>query len=284
MYRQAITAGKDQNARTPPLLRRLVDKMFWGGKESFDPCPPHPTFDGLKVSWKTRNFVNPPFRELGDWIEKALAEKGSTAMLGPVRSGAKYFNERLLPGCNVLLLWTNRIAFPPHEKPLPLPIMVAGIRVPKIRAVPDVSLHRVGVRSWKLPRHGGHMKEIMAKAKSVYSPALVTRGFAGGTGVSFCCVMNSPKETLARVRAHLESHPNATVLAMIIPAFNATYFDEIVPYISEVVFMYPNLDFTGRGQSILGSVILVLTKRRRFTSQKGMPVGYFVSWTRSKRI
>jgi hypothetical protein len=31
MYRQAITAGKDQNARTPPLLRRLVDKMFWGG-------------------------------------------------------------------------------------------------------------------------------------------------------------------------------------------------------------------------------------------------------------
>ena len=41
----------------------------------FDPCPfPRPEWNGLQVDWGQRAFVNPPFRYVRPWVEKAITE------------------------------------------------------------------------------------------------------------------------------------------------------------------------------------------------------------------
>ena len=58
--------------RTPKDVYDQLDKEF---HFNFDPCPTNPDFDGLKISWKERNFVNPPYgREIGKWIKKGFDE------------------------------------------------------------------------------------------------------------------------------------------------------------------------------------------------------------------
>lgn len=46
-------------------------KMFDGW---FDPCPLNPdwTYDGLKIQWPNRTFVNPPYSDPLPWVEKAI--------------------------------------------------------------------------------------------------------------------------------------------------------------------------------------------------------------------
>lgn len=80
-------------------------------KNHFDPCPPNPTFDGLKIKWESPAFVNPPYSKPILWVKKAIQEnnKGvSVVMLLRVDPSTKwykllvesnahfcYFNERL---------------------------------------------------------------------------------------------------------------------------------------------------------------------------------------------
>ena len=55
----------------------------------FDPCPYNPNYmmtkyDGLKVPWPDRTYVNPPYSYPGPWIEKAIKEnkeRGSTIVM-----------------------------------------------------------------------------------------------------------------------------------------------------------------------------------------------------------
>lgn len=48
-----------------------IKKMFDGW---FDPCPLNPdwTYDGLKIQWPNRTFVNPPYSDPLPWVEKAI--------------------------------------------------------------------------------------------------------------------------------------------------------------------------------------------------------------------
>ena len=68
-------------------------KMF---SEWFDPCPlnENPTIDGLKIEWKDKTYVNPPYSDPMPWIEKAIEEsnKGKTiVMLVKVDTSTKWF-------------------------------------------------------------------------------------------------------------------------------------------------------------------------------------------------
>ncbi len=68
----------------------------------FDPCPYKPTFNGLNIEWKEKNFVNPPYSDLKNWSKKVNEEykKGKKIiLLIPSRTDTKYFHEYLLP-CN----------------------------------------------------------------------------------------------------------------------------------------------------------------------------------------
>jgi hypothetical protein len=58
---------------TPKDLYEKLDAEF---HFDFDPCPyPRPPeFDGLISSWKSSNYVNPPFQGPTKWVRKAIAE------------------------------------------------------------------------------------------------------------------------------------------------------------------------------------------------------------------
>src|SRR3990167_4110032 len=73
---------------TPKDFYMALDAEF---SFDFDPCPieSYPKFDGLKIEWGKRNFVNPPYSNLKAWCKKAYEEylKGKlVVMLIPSRT------------------------------------------------------------------------------------------------------------------------------------------------------------------------------------------------------
>ncbi len=68
---------KTDNWRTPTDLYDELDKEF---DFDFDPCPLNSTFDGLKIDWRKRCFVNPPYSKVKEFLIKAHEEikKGNT--------------------------------------------------------------------------------------------------------------------------------------------------------------------------------------------------------------
>tara|TARA_R110000851_G_scaffold133706_2_gene268665 strand:+ start:3895 stop:4302 length:408 start_codon:yes stop_codon:yes gene_type:complete len=80
--------------------KEMYDKYINDGY--FDPCPYNYKEDGLKIEWKEKNFVNPPFSNLAEWSKKVKEEyeKGKEIILFiPARTDTKYFHNYLLP-CN----------------------------------------------------------------------------------------------------------------------------------------------------------------------------------------
>lgn len=88
-----ITKSKSDNWGTPSHIK---DRF----KDYFDPCPYDYEIDGLRIEWKDKNFVNPPFSKLKEWSKKINeeAKKGKEiVLLMPSRTDTKYFHEYLLP-------------------------------------------------------------------------------------------------------------------------------------------------------------------------------------------
>lgn len=79
----------------------------------FDPCPFNSNFDGLKIEWMERNFVNPPFSKISKFIDKSIEEhkKGKLViLLIPARTDTKYFKKLVNYGCNITFI-TGRLHF-----------------------------------------------------------------------------------------------------------------------------------------------------------------------------
>lgn len=69
----------------------------WGiyKEDFFDPCPLNPKFDGLNIDWKPLNYVNPPYSNLKDWVDKAYFETKQgrkTIMLLPSKTEQGFFH------------------------------------------------------------------------------------------------------------------------------------------------------------------------------------------------
>lgn len=82
---------------TPPALKRKIYEKF---TLDFDPCPyPKPEWDGLKVPWRGRAFVNPPYGgQTPRWFEKAIRELTEgrieiAVFLVHSRTDARWFHE-----------------------------------------------------------------------------------------------------------------------------------------------------------------------------------------------
>lgn len=86
---------------------------------NFDPCPlmhDITKWDGLKIDWKERNFINPPYeRKLKEaFVRKAIEEskKGKLCvMLLPVSTSTKLFHEDILPNADDIRFIRGRIKF-----------------------------------------------------------------------------------------------------------------------------------------------------------------------------
>jgi len=81
-----------------------IFKVFSG---YFDVCPKNPTFDGLSIPWKKRNYCNPPYSNKSPWIKKAIQEqkKGNiTVMLLPHDTSSAYYHDLIVPNAELLIL------------------------------------------------------------------------------------------------------------------------------------------------------------------------------------
>jgi len=79
-------------------------------EDYFDPCPlnDNPIFDGLKIDWKKKTFVNPPYSNPLPWVKKAIEEsnKGNhIVMLLKMDTSTKWFKE--LQEAGAKFLWIN---------------------------------------------------------------------------------------------------------------------------------------------------------------------------------
>ncbi len=86
---------------------KWIKDMF---EDWFDPCPlnDNPEIDGLKISWKDKTFVNPPYSHPLGWIDKAIEEnkKGKMiVMLLRVDTSTKWFGRLIEAGAKIL--WVN---------------------------------------------------------------------------------------------------------------------------------------------------------------------------------
>tara|TARA_B100001113_G_C21101696_1_gene619039 strand:+ start:1626 stop:2060 length:435 start_codon:yes stop_codon:yes gene_type:complete len=99
--------------------KELYDKLNKEFDFNFDPCPiSHDItkWDGLKIEWKERNFINPPYsRKLKEaFVKKAIEEsnKGKLCvLLIPVSTSSKLFHEHILPNKKEIRFIKGRVKF-----------------------------------------------------------------------------------------------------------------------------------------------------------------------------
>jgi len=109
MNKPQLFTSISQDWNTPSKLYEELNKEFCF---EFDPCPNNPTFDGLKVEWADRNFVNPPYstKLQNAFVKKALDEstKGRTSvLLIPVRTSSMRWQKYILNRSNVEIRFLN---------------------------------------------------------------------------------------------------------------------------------------------------------------------------------
>jgi len=104
------------NWKTPNNLFLELNKEF---DFNFDPCPLNHNiskWDGLKIPWKERNFINPPYsRKLKEaFIMKAISESVQgklCVMLLPVSTSTKIFHDHILPNKKEIRFIRGRVKF-----------------------------------------------------------------------------------------------------------------------------------------------------------------------------
>ncbi len=114
-------SGKRSNWRTPEKLYRELDEEV---HFNFDPCPIDPKVDGLKISWKDRNFVNPPYgREIRKWLEKGYLEscKGKLVVfLIPSRTDTIWWHKFVMMADEIRFI-KGRLKFSEYHDSAPFP-------------------------------------------------------------------------------------------------------------------------------------------------------------------
>ena len=102
--------------QTPPELYNKLNEEF---NFNFDPCPLNHDlneWDGLKIEWKERNYINPPYSAQlkNAFVKKAIGEskKGKLCvMLLPVSTSTKLFHEQILPSVKQIRFIEKRVKF-----------------------------------------------------------------------------------------------------------------------------------------------------------------------------
>lgn len=104
--------------------KHIIEELTEEFGVMFDPCPPDPNFDGLKIEWRPVNFVNPPYgREIGKWCKKAWVEacKGKTViMLVPSRTDTIWWHDYIMTATEIRFI-KGRLKFDDQKNPAPFP-------------------------------------------------------------------------------------------------------------------------------------------------------------------
>ena len=92
-FNRGLFTSTKQTWKTPEALYSALNEEF---HFDFDPCPTKPTFDGLTCEWGQSNFVNPPYKDILVWIQKAITEwkkRKTVVMLVFSRTDTRWWHE-----------------------------------------------------------------------------------------------------------------------------------------------------------------------------------------------
>jgi len=121
--RACFTSTKDE-WNTPKSFYEKLHKEF---NFDFDPCPENNNFDGLKIEWGKRNYVNPPYSNWQEWVKKGYEEhkKGKIVVfLLASRTDTKAFHEIIIPYASEIRFIKGRLKFGGSKFGAPFPSMV----------------------------------------------------------------------------------------------------------------------------------------------------------------
>ena len=126
----ATLGRNDQFAKTPDQIFDYIEQTFnFSKKELFDPCPANPTFDGCnsECRWGKVVYVNPPYKEITDWLEKGFEELKHESeklfYLLPSRTNPNWFH-RFILRASVIIFFEKGIKFKNYKTKSPFGIML----------------------------------------------------------------------------------------------------------------------------------------------------------------
>jgi hypothetical protein len=91
-----------------------------------DPCPVGGMF-GLDRKWVSPSFVNPPYGQVGKWIQKGYEESTLgvvSVFLIPARTDTKWFHNFVLPYAKDVRFIRGRLKFGDAKNSAPFPSMI----------------------------------------------------------------------------------------------------------------------------------------------------------------
>lgn len=103
-----LFSKNSDNWATPKVMYE-----FYIRNNYFDPCPLNSQFDGLEIEWGEKNFVNPPYSKIREFVDKAIIEhkkNKKVVLLIPARTDTKYFRKLVDYGCEIVFI-TGRLHF-----------------------------------------------------------------------------------------------------------------------------------------------------------------------------
>ena len=123
-----------QDWKTPIDTYNELDREF---HFDFDPCPPNPKFGehALFVEWGGSNFINPPYNQIGKFLEKGWVEsrKGKTCVfLIPSRTDTKWWHEYCMKADRIIFI-KGRLKFQGAKNGAPFPSCVVIFKGDAIR-------------------------------------------------------------------------------------------------------------------------------------------------------
>ena len=123
MNTKVMFSSERNNWKTPRGFYEELHKEF---NFTFDPCPTDPKFDGLTIEWKERNFVNPPYSQIKDWVKKGYEEhlKGKiVVMLIPSRTDTIWWHDYIMKAKEIRFI-KGRLKFDDYKNSAPFPSAV----------------------------------------------------------------------------------------------------------------------------------------------------------------
>lgn len=124
---KVLFSRKSNHWSTPKDLYDDLNKEFMF---TFDPCPlQSEDVTWLLKDWKGRVFVNPPYSNIANFMDKALLElkKGNIELvvfLVPARTDTKWFHKYVLGMNGEIRFIKGRLKFGDSENSAPFPSMV----------------------------------------------------------------------------------------------------------------------------------------------------------------
>lgn len=246
-----------QGAETPDWLYAALQQRY--GQFDFDPCPHEPDFDGLVVPWRCLNYVNPPYKEIPRWLDKALVERErgrASVFLIPFRPQRKYFVEKILPNATEIRLLRRLVRFKGFEKPLPVFLCAVLLGRAKAPLRQDGAEISNPLYIWSLPKgqptYATVQRELEAVRGAAY--ATVATGAAPSglfSGPTLLC--DVPKKQFAA--AAQQSDSATDLLALFSPTV-----DSLLKYVfleravKAVAILVPNLHRRGAQGELYRSI------------------------------